>query len=357
MRQISNETKNHCMRLPYSYELTTHDRYGFNGMEADNEVSGEGNFISFKYRNYDPRIGRMWSIDPLTDKYPFYTPYAFSGNRVIDCREFEGLEPISAIDEKTKEPYFKPVLRLNLPNGDFITIYGSVHGGPYAVSRDDRDKINNFTEQGYSFSLMNNFDATSVNDNGTTVNIQAGVGGVSRSSTDENNIPQWAKEGLFRVNSIQAPSEITKTNTKTEVVNTNGVTNRNKRGDLLGSDFRYLETGKRAQITKKLNLNEFAITLANRLDERAKDLLQNSPANAERTITSIDINVNENANSEYVETLRNSLTAKFGKDVQIKINLVKEKKNFAIARARINYNDKTTKTTTETVTTKTLVNL
>ncbi|HRN36985.1 MAG TPA: hypothetical protein PLL18_08740 [Flavobacteriales bacterium] len=42
---------------------------------------------------HDPRAGRFWSIDPLAFKYPFYSPYAFSGNRVIDMIELEGLEP------------------------------------------------------------------------------------------------------------------------------------------------------------------------------------------------------------------------------------------------------------------------
>lgn len=42
---------------------------------------------------HDPRIGRFLSIDPLVKKYPYWTPYAFSGNRVIDSRELEGLEP------------------------------------------------------------------------------------------------------------------------------------------------------------------------------------------------------------------------------------------------------------------------
>ena len=33
-------------------------------------------------------------IDPLTEKYMDWTPYAFSGNRVVDSRELEGLEPV-----------------------------------------------------------------------------------------------------------------------------------------------------------------------------------------------------------------------------------------------------------------------
>jgi hypothetical protein len=43
---------------------------------------------------HDPRLGRFLSIDPLSPKYPFYSPYTFSGNRVIDAIEFEGLEPL-----------------------------------------------------------------------------------------------------------------------------------------------------------------------------------------------------------------------------------------------------------------------
>ena len=42
---------------------------------------------------HDPRIGRFFSVDPLAAKYPFYSQYAFSGNRVIDMVELEGLEP------------------------------------------------------------------------------------------------------------------------------------------------------------------------------------------------------------------------------------------------------------------------
>lgn len=41
---------------------------------------------------YDPRIGRFFAVDPLTEKYPYNSPYAFSENRVIDAVELEGLE-------------------------------------------------------------------------------------------------------------------------------------------------------------------------------------------------------------------------------------------------------------------------
>jgi len=49
---------------------------------------------------HDPRVGRFFAPDPLFRKYPFYSPYAFSGNRVIDATELEGLEPKIVVSDK-----------------------------------------------------------------------------------------------------------------------------------------------------------------------------------------------------------------------------------------------------------------
>ncbi|RKN76822.1 polymorphic toxin type 23 domain-containing protein [Ulvibacterium marinum] len=68
-------------------------RYGFQGQEMDNELKGEGNSLNYKYRMHDPRVGRFFAVDPLADEYPYYSTYAFSGNRVIDATEQEGQEP------------------------------------------------------------------------------------------------------------------------------------------------------------------------------------------------------------------------------------------------------------------------
>jgi RHS repeat-associated protein len=74
------------------YSATGAYRYGFQGQEKDDETKGEGNTINFTFRIYDPRIGRFFSIDPLTSKYPFYSPYHFSSNQPIHAPELEGLE-------------------------------------------------------------------------------------------------------------------------------------------------------------------------------------------------------------------------------------------------------------------------
>jgi uncharacterized protein (TIGR02594 family) len=71
-------------------------RFGFQAQEKDNEIYGKGNTYYFKFREHDARIGRFWSVDPLAAKYPHYSPYQFSGNRLTDMVELEGLEPKEA---------------------------------------------------------------------------------------------------------------------------------------------------------------------------------------------------------------------------------------------------------------------
>ncbi len=68
-------------------------RYGFQGQEKDDEIKGEGNSLNYTFRMHDPRVGRFFAVDPLEKSYPYYSPYAFSGNRVIDVVELEGAEP------------------------------------------------------------------------------------------------------------------------------------------------------------------------------------------------------------------------------------------------------------------------
>jgi len=84
------------MQVPTRHGQSDSYRYGFQGQEKDDEIKGEGNSLNYTFRMHDPRIGRFFAVDPLTAKYPYYSPYQFSGNRVIDMVELEGLEPKKA---------------------------------------------------------------------------------------------------------------------------------------------------------------------------------------------------------------------------------------------------------------------
>jgi RHS repeat-associated protein len=67
-------------------------RFGFNGVERENDMYGSSNAYEFKYRMYDARIGKFLSVDPLTKSYPWNSSYAFAENRVIDGIDLEGKE-------------------------------------------------------------------------------------------------------------------------------------------------------------------------------------------------------------------------------------------------------------------------
>ncbi len=65
-------------------------RYGFNNMERDDEIKGEGNSYDFRARIYDSRLGRWMSVDPLKEKYPFASPYNFALNTPIQAFDPDG---------------------------------------------------------------------------------------------------------------------------------------------------------------------------------------------------------------------------------------------------------------------------
>jgi RHS repeat-associated protein len=56
-------------------------RFGFNGMEKDDEISGSGNHYTTEFRGYDPRLGRWLSTDPIV--HPMYSPYSAFDNNPI----------------------------------------------------------------------------------------------------------------------------------------------------------------------------------------------------------------------------------------------------------------------------------
>ena len=65
-------------------------KYKFQGQERQDELGL--NWDSFKWRNYNPEIGRFMSIDPLAEKYAYQSTYQFSSNQPIHAPELEGLE-------------------------------------------------------------------------------------------------------------------------------------------------------------------------------------------------------------------------------------------------------------------------
>ena len=71
-----------------SYNSSSY-RYGFDGMEKDNDVSG-GDHYTTLYRLYDPRLGKWQSVDPKGDGNPDHAPYLAMGNNPISYTDPEG---------------------------------------------------------------------------------------------------------------------------------------------------------------------------------------------------------------------------------------------------------------------------
>ena len=55
-------------------------KYGFNGMENDHEIKGDGNHLDFGARGYDPRLGRWHTPDAHESNYPSHSSYHFAYN-------------------------------------------------------------------------------------------------------------------------------------------------------------------------------------------------------------------------------------------------------------------------------------
>ncbi|MBT0813070.1 hypothetical protein KIH41_17410 [Litoribacter ruber] len=78
-----------------TYQDTTLYRYGFNGMERDDEWKGKGNTDTTEFRQYDARVGRWMSVDPLGD-HPSQigmSPYSAYWNNPIYYVDPTGLCP------------------------------------------------------------------------------------------------------------------------------------------------------------------------------------------------------------------------------------------------------------------------
>ncbi len=74
------------------YEVQSGYRYGFNGKEKDKDLNSLTAY-DYGFRIYNPGIGKFLSVDPLTQSYPWYSPFHFAGNQPIVAIDLDGAEP------------------------------------------------------------------------------------------------------------------------------------------------------------------------------------------------------------------------------------------------------------------------
>lgn len=69
-------------------------RFGFNGMEKDNEIKGEGNSLDFGARIYDSRLGRWMSLDPAMMDFPTESHYIYCSDNPVIYSDPDGKKKI-----------------------------------------------------------------------------------------------------------------------------------------------------------------------------------------------------------------------------------------------------------------------
>jgi RHS repeat-associated protein len=136
------------MLLPKRHESDESYRYGFQGQEKDDEISGEGNSYTAEFWQYDSRIARRWNPDPITK--PFESPYAAFKNNPNYYIDPYGLNGEVTIDKENKKVTVKADFYYNKNDEDlkrfaitedFVTSRGTVVRSLLSQLRNEDGKI------------------------------------------------------------------------------------------------------------------------------------------------------------------------------------------------------------------------
>ncbi len=142
----------------YTYPVTTQEtylvgicdenkdryRFGFNGMEKDNELKGIGNSLDYGARIYDSRTGRFLSLDPEANEMPWQSAYLMASGSPIDKIDPDGEWDITVHAHRDRSKYGYATMIVTDNDGKVIyrTIVKTVGSGRV------RNKTNGDTPQG-----------------------------------------------------------------------------------------------------------------------------------------------------------------------------------------------------------------
>ncbi|MBF6657303.1 RHS repeat-associated core domain-containing protein [Flavobacterium columnare] len=112
--------------IPNRHGSTDSYRYGFNGMEKDDELKGEGNSYDFGARMLDPRVGRWFAPDKLEGQYPSYSTYNYTLNNPIYFIDPNGKGPFDWYKNKYGNYVYDKNVKSQADVGDKGTYKGDV---------------------------------------------------------------------------------------------------------------------------------------------------------------------------------------------------------------------------------------
>jgi len=125
-------------------------RFGYQGSEKDNEVSGDGNSYTTEFRQLDPRLGRWFSVDPVFQ--PWQSPYTSMDNDPINLNDPMGDK--AGKDDKLVDSW------INEATGEQYELYQSQDGkyfvDIYSPNAIYTGTINNVSYDGKNWSANGN---------------------------------------------------------------------------------------------------------------------------------------------------------------------------------------------------------
>jgi RHS repeat-associated protein len=74
--------------IGYIADPTLEDKFTYNGKEKVDDMAM--NWLDYGARNYDARLGRWWSVDPLAGKFAPLSPYTYVANNPIGLTDPDG---------------------------------------------------------------------------------------------------------------------------------------------------------------------------------------------------------------------------------------------------------------------------
>src|SRR5690606_32110487 len=137
-------------------------RYGFQEQEKQEETG----WSSLKWRNYDPSMGRFFNVDPLREKFPYNSTYAFQENKMGLGRELEGLELlqerglITATGMTIKDIYHKGPLPGYMSYLNYKSSYSAPQGMDVAVLPSGAAGMGKWGKDGHFTSFAGDAKAT-----------------------------------------------------------------------------------------------------------------------------------------------------------------------------------------------------
>ena len=122
---------------------TTGYRFGFNGQEKVDEISGIGNHNTALFWEYDTRLGRRWNLDPKPDISK--SSYSTFGNNPVIHSDILGDTIVIFLGNKDKDPALylasQQMVKKSVNDGVFIVVS---HANPLVLQVDKSSATNDF---------------------------------------------------------------------------------------------------------------------------------------------------------------------------------------------------------------------